>query len=138
MQKRKLGDSNVGVQTLGKILLLAALLATSVPVGRPANAQAAKVRGTATEWLSYGGDKASSKYSPLDQISRDNFSRLKVAWTWRSIEEAITKTNPDLRSWVWESTPLMVEGVSSRRSMKAHGPPQSSGGPARCPPTQMG
>jgi glucose dehydrogenase len=35
----------------------------------------------AAEWLSYGGDKASSKYSPVDQIGRDNFSRLQVAWT---------------------------------------------------------
>ena len=42
-----------------KILLLATLLALSPPVGRPAHAQAGKVRGTATEWLSYGGDKAS-------------------------------------------------------------------------------
>ena len=82
-----------------------------MPVSRPAHAQAGKVRGTATEWLSYGGDKASSKYSPLDQIGTDNFNRLKVAWTWRSPEEAITKANPDLKTWVWESTPLMVGGV---------------------------
>lgn len=31
------------------------------------------------EWSSYGGDKASFKYSPLDQIGTDNFNRLKVA-----------------------------------------------------------
>jgi quinoprotein glucose dehydrogenase len=84
---------------------------TGVLVGRPAHAQTGKVRGTATEWLSYGGDKASSKYSPLDQIGRDNFSRLQVAWTWRSPDEAITKANPDLKTWVWESTPLMIGGV---------------------------
>ena len=64
-----------------------------------------------TEWSSYGGDKASSKYSPLDQINANNFSNLKVAWTWRSAEEAITKANPHLKTWVWESTPLMVDGV---------------------------
>jgi glucose dehydrogenase len=54
---------------------------------------------------------ASSKYSPLAQIGRDNFKRLRVAWTWRSAEEAIAKANPDLKTWVWESTPLMVDGV---------------------------
>ena len=93
--------------------LVAALQAanTGVLVSRPAHAQAEKVPGTATEWLSYGGDKASSKYSPLDQIGRDNFNRLQVAWTWRSAEEEITKANPDLKTWVWESTPLMVSGV---------------------------
>src|SRR5438552_15759848 len=50
---------------------------TGVPVGRPAHAQADKVPGTATEWLHYGGDKASSKYAPLAQIGSDNFHRLR-------------------------------------------------------------
>ena len=67
--------------------------------------------GPAAEWLSYGADKASSKYSPIAQIDTDNFNRLKVAWTWRSPEEAIKKAHPDLKTWVWESTPLMVDGV---------------------------
>jgi quinoprotein glucose dehydrogenase len=74
-------------------------------------AQAANVRGAAAEWPSYGADKASSKYSPIAQIGSGNFNRLKVAWTWRSPEEAIKKENPDLKTWVWESTPLMVNGV---------------------------
>ena len=82
-----------------------------MPVGRPAHAQAGKVRGTATEWLSYGGDKASTKYSPLAQIDRDNFTRLKVAWTWHSAEEEVTKAHAHLKTWVWETTPLMVGGV---------------------------
>jgi glucose dehydrogenase len=51
---------------------------TRAPDDRQAHAQAGKVRGSATEWLSYGGDKASSKYSPLDQIGRDNFNRLQL------------------------------------------------------------
>ena len=111
MRKRKLGDSNLEVSTLGKVLLLAALLALSVPLGGPANAQAGKGPGTATEWLSYGGDNASSKYSPLDQVGGDNFNRLQVAWTWRSPDEALEKANPQLKTWTWESTPLMVDGV---------------------------
>jgi glucose dehydrogenase len=56
-------------------------------------AQAGKIRGTGMEWLSYAGDKASSKYSPLAQIDKDNFNRLRVAWTWRSAEEEIAKAN---------------------------------------------
>ena len=56
----------------GALASLPITLALGVPVGRPAHAQAGKkVRRTATEWLSYGGDKASSKYSPLAQIGRD-------------------------------------------------------------------
>ena len=94
-----------------RILLSVALLTPGVPVDRPAHAQEGKAPGTALEWSSYGGDKASSKYSPLDQIGSDNFHRLRVTWTWRSADEAIVKANPDLRTWVWESTPLMVGGV---------------------------
>src|SRR5260370_42588672 len=52
-----------------------------------AYASAGKVPDSATEWLSYAGDKASSKYSPLTQISGDNFNRLKTAWTWQSAEQ---------------------------------------------------
>jgi len=94
-----------------KILLLAALLAPSVPAGRLAHAQEQAVPGTATEWLSYGGDKAGSKYSPLNQIGTENFNRLRIAWTWRSADEEIAKANPNLKTWAWESTPLMVGGV---------------------------
>jgi quinoprotein glucose dehydrogenase len=75
-----------------------------------ASASAGKVRGGAMEWLSYGGDKASSKYSPLAQISGDNFHRLKTVWTWKSAEEEVAKAN-HLKTWAWESTPLMVGGV---------------------------
>ena len=95
----------------------AALVAAPFLGGVTSTVQAAqaentgKVRGTATEWLSYGGDKASSKYSPLAQIGRDNFNRLKVAWTWRSADEEITKANPQLKTWAWEATPLMAGGV---------------------------
>lgn len=64
-----------------------------------------------SQWMSYGSDNASTKYAPLSQIGADNFSRLRVAWTWRSAEADVLKANPALRSWAWESTPLMVDGV---------------------------
>ena len=92
-------------------LLFGALLALGVLVGRPAQAQTEGARDAATEWPSYASDQASSKYSPLDQIGGDNFDQLEVAWTWRSPDEAITEANPNLSTWVWEATPLMVGGV---------------------------
>jgi quinoprotein glucose dehydrogenase len=94
---------------IGGAAIIAASLLGGV-TGTVHAAQAGKVRGTATEWLNYAGDKASSKYSPLAQISRDNFNRLSVAWTWRSAEEEVAKAN-HLKTWVWEATPLMVGGV---------------------------
>ncbi len=107
MQERQLGGRING--RVRKILLLAALIELSVSVGPPGHAQAGKVADR--EWLSYAGDKGSSKYSPLDQIGKDNFDRLSIAWTWRSADEEIVKANPDLKTWTWESTPLMVGGV---------------------------
>ncbi len=94
------------------LFLFATLVALSASAGRPVYAQTrTEARSTVTDWVSYGGDKASSKYSPLSQIDGGNFNRLKVAWTWRSIDETVLKANPQLKTWVWEATPLMVGGV---------------------------
>ena len=32
------------------------------------------------EWKTYGADLASTRYSPLDQINKDNFTKLQIAW----------------------------------------------------------
>ena len=38
------------------------------------------------DWPSYGGDTGSTKYSPLNQITTENFEQLEIAWTWTSID----------------------------------------------------
>lgn len=93
------------------ITLLFALLTPGMTIGLRIQAQEAKAPTAASEWPSYGGDKASSKYSSLDQVDAKNFRSLKVAWTWRSPDEEVVKAHPGLTTWVWESTPLMVGGV---------------------------
>jgi quinoprotein glucose dehydrogenase len=70
------------------------------------------------QWRTYGGEEASTRYSPLDQINRDNVKDLKVAWTWKSDNFG---AQPEFRS---ETTPLMVNGVlyftaGNRRSVVA-------------------
>ena len=35
-----------------------------------------------TDWPHYGGSPAQTRYSPLDQITRENVATLKVAWTY--------------------------------------------------------
>src|SRR5438445_726211 len=57
------------------------------------------------EWRFYGGELGSTRYSPLDQINRDNIKDLKVAWTWKSDS---LLPNPQIGS---ETTPIMVNGV---------------------------
>jgi quinoprotein glucose dehydrogenase len=57
------------------------------------------------EWRSYGSDLASTRYSPLDQINKDNFSKLEVAWRFKT--DALGP-RPEFN---FQSTPLMVGGV---------------------------
>jgi quinoprotein glucose dehydrogenase len=95
----------------GAAFITAPFVRALTAAGQTQPAEGRQVVGAASEWLSYGGDKASSRYSSLAQIGPENFSRVKVAWTWRSAEEDVVKANPQLRTWVWEATPLMADGV---------------------------
>lgn len=60
------------------------------------------------QWLHYGGDKASTKYSRLDQINAENVSKLAVAWTWQTPDDELKKNNRGLGTFTWEATPLAV------------------------------
>jgi len=35
-------------------------------------------------WPTYGADLANSKYRPLDQINASNFSKLDIAWRFKT------------------------------------------------------
>lgn len=70
------------------------------------------------EWTTYGGDLASRRYRPFDQINRDNFKDLEVAWRFKT--DALGP-QPEFNL---QSTPLMVGGVlyttaGSRRAVVA-------------------
>ncbi len=62
------------------------------------------------QWPTYGGDLGNSKYSPLDQINRDNVKDLAVAWVWDSPDNAL---KPRLKGPTdrFKGTPLMIDGV---------------------------
>jgi quinoprotein glucose dehydrogenase len=57
------------------------------------------------QWPTYGGDLASTRYAPLDQINRDNFSDLEIAWR---LKTDLFGPRPD---FLYQTTPLMVDGV---------------------------
>jgi quinoprotein glucose dehydrogenase len=63
------------------------------------------------EWRYYGGDSASTKYSPLDLIRRDNVAGLETAWRWTSPDKALAQENSTLRPGNFEDTPLMANGL---------------------------
>ncbi|HEV8319946.1 MAG TPA: hypothetical protein VGQ10_21195, partial [Vicinamibacterales bacterium] len=63
------------------------------------------------EWRTYGGDPGNSKYSPLDQITRDNFTRLKVAWRWKSVDGFLSKAAPG-GGEVWGSSNVIFDQLN--------------------------
>jgi len=63
------------------------------------------VKPKGAEWPTYGGDLASTRYSPLDQITADNFNKLEVAWRFKT--DALGP-RPEFN---FQGTPLMVDGV---------------------------
>ena len=56
---------------------VAICLVAFTPWVAPVRAQKGAQNG---EWRNHAGDLGSTQYSPLDQINRENFTRLKVAW----------------------------------------------------------
>ena len=121
-----------------KLALIGCIVAATGLSVVPAAAQYGATNG---EWRSYGGDVGSTKYSPLDQITKDNFEDLEIAWRWRSVDthlanregggswlglaqqvfEALAQEDPER----WETdlysprpgtslliaTPLMIDGI---------------------------
>ena len=74
------------------------VLVCALPVG----AQSGATNG---EWRNYGGDLGNTHYSPLDQISAANFSKLQVAWRFKTDNLG---PRPEFN---FEGTPLMANGV---------------------------
>lgn len=82
--------------------LALALVLAGLPLVASLSAQQGTTRG---EWRHFGGDTGGTKYAPLDDITAENFSSLKVAWRFRT-ENFGAKPEYNL-----EATPLMVGGV---------------------------
>jgi quinoprotein glucose dehydrogenase len=86
--------------SMKKGLFVVALLALAAgPQDRP-SAQA----DTSGEWRTYGADLASTRYKPFDQINKDNFNKLEVAWRFKTDNLG---PRPEFN---FQSTPLMVGG----------------------------
>jgi quinoprotein glucose dehydrogenase len=70
------------------------------------------------EWPHYSADLHGTRYSPLDQITGDNFNKLEVAWRFK------TDSLGPFPEYKLEGTPLMIKGVlyttgGTRRSVVA-------------------
>ncbi len=82
-------------------LLLILLLTCQVATGL-----AQRLPGTENgEWRYLGGDAGNTRSSPLDQINRENFDQLEVAWIWRS-----DNFGPNV-DYFFRSTPVYADGM---------------------------
>ena len=85
----------------------------------------------AEQWVTQGGDKANTKYSPLDQINRENVKDLEIAWTWKAIE-ATPRASTNSRA-----TPLLLVRFcmspldTTRRRPSTQSPARRSGSTLR-------
>ena len=77
--------------------------AQPAPANKPApSASAARAD---VEWPYYAGSLSSQRYSPLDQINRDNVGKLEIAWRFQTGNYG---PKPEARN---EATPLVIGGV---------------------------
>ena len=77
-------------------------------------------RAPANEWRYFGGNKAFTRYSPLDQITRDSVKNLRIAWRRPAVSDQLTQAFPDLRvNNYLRSTPIVIDGVLYAQN--AHG-----------------
>lgn len=91
-----------------RTLLAGVLVATTALSGSPAAQRAAAPEG---EWRAYAGDARATKYSPLAQVTKENASRLTVAWKWSTADKALQASDPAWRASRNEDTPLYVKGT---------------------------
>jgi quinoprotein glucose dehydrogenase len=81
-----------------KLLTVCVLLSATLPL----DAQTGAKNG---EWRSYAAEPGSTKYSPLDQINKDNVKNLRVAWRFRTDNLG---PRPDFNM---QSVPIVVNNV---------------------------
>jgi len=105
---------------LFRLALSTAVLGTALFTTRhPAIGQSTGQPSTKNgEWPMYTADLRGSKYSPLDQITADNFNKLEVAWRFKTDNLGPRPENK------LEGTPIMVGGMvyttaGTRRSVVA-------------------
>jgi quinoprotein glucose dehydrogenase len=91
------------------IMSVSRLAAAAASLILIASAQTAPPKG---EWFTYGGDKTWDRYSPLDQINRENVKDLTVVWSRPALDPQFKNKYPDVvPSNYFRGTPIVIDGV---------------------------
>src|SRR5467141_3838173 len=116
--KIKKGENMFPAKASGMHMLLRSALALGAVLVCLTTRISAQSAANGAEWPTYGGDLANTRYRPLDQINAANFSKLQIAWRFKTDSLG---PRPEFKL---EGTPLMVKGVlyttaGSRRAVVA-------------------
>jgi quinoprotein glucose dehydrogenase len=69
-------------------------------------------QSTGSDWAYFGGNKAFTRYAPLDQITRDNVDDLQILWRRPAVDPALMDAFPRLNvSGNLRATPILRDGV---------------------------
>jgi quinoprotein glucose dehydrogenase len=103
-------------------------------------AQGTAMHGDAAQWLHYGNDLGASRFSPADQITTANASRLEVAWVMRmgalrhlkqgnhpALETTPLKVGSTLYVCTPESTVIAVDAVTGTERWRHDPQPDMTG-----------
>jgi quinoprotein glucose dehydrogenase len=66
---------------------------------------------SSTDWRYHGGDAASTRFSPLDQIDGANVGQVRILWRWRAPDWEIVRSGQRVLYGENQATPLCVDGV---------------------------
>ena len=88
-------------------LCLAVVAFSSAACGR--QVEIVPAGGPAADWPAYGRDVGGSRHSPLNQITRENVSRLTIAWTYRHGD--VSDGTRSARKTSFQATPILVDGT---------------------------
>lgn len=98
------------IRRIPQIVVLVAIVVAAgaglrhVPIG--AGSSSANLTA---DWPVYGHDPGGSRYSPLQQINRDNVKHLEVAWVYRTGDWSDGSDGREKTAF--QCTPLVVDGV---------------------------
>ena len=96
-----------GALLRGGLAAAATAIVVIVWWGVPGRAQVAQ-----GEWRAYAADKASTKYSPLDQINKDTVKNVRIAWRQSATPPEVRRQGRDASIPVnYPHTPLMAGGL---------------------------
>ena len=92
--------ARAGIVLLAGVALLSAACHRHVEVAQG---------GPVGDWPAYGRDAGGSRHSPLTQITRENVSRLAVAWTYHHGD--VSDGTRSTRKTSFQATPILADGT---------------------------